>query len=153
MTKIALTAGKAAGMFGFLGNLKVKSKIMLGFACVLALLAAMGGLSYWSLGNVAGDFATYEQRVLVGEISAEIDTETVKLRKEVREFAVTGKPEKAEAARALEVELDEVVAKAVETIKNPERLAKAEEADARRTWGDVYDALCLGVHDYVTKNG
>jgi hypothetical protein len=37
------------GKSSFLGNLKVKSKILGGFAPVLVVLTAVGGTGYWSL--------------------------------------------------------------------------------------------------------
>jgi hypothetical protein len=39
----------AGGRSSFLGNLKVKSKILGGFAPVLVILTSVGGTGYWSL--------------------------------------------------------------------------------------------------------
>lgn len=71
-------------------NLKVRVKITLGFACVLAIFAIVSGSSVISLSQISGNFVTYTQRVEEAGQIEKIDLNIAILRRHVREFALTG---------------------------------------------------------------
>lgn len=71
-------------------NLKVRVKITLGFACVLAIFAIVSGSSVISLSQISGNFVTYTQRVEVAGQLEKIGLNIAILRRHVREFALTG---------------------------------------------------------------
>ena len=123
----ATTTARAGGLFGRLANLKIKTRVLLGFICVLVLLAAVSITAFVSFTKVAGQFTSYEQRVNVVEMASEIELQIADLRRYVREFAVTGEDEQADKAHEHAKEIDAVLARAQEEIKNPERLAKVGE--------------------------
>src|SRR5262249_32261766 len=98
-----------------------------GFGAVLVILTVLGGVSFMGAQWTSAQFATYEQRVAVGFMSDEIEASFLTLRRHVREFGLEGDPEIGKKAQAAAAELTKKVAKAVETIKNPERLAKIKD--------------------------
>ncbi len=94
-------------------NLKVRKKVVSGFALVLAILAAVGGIGAISIGNIGRGFDTYDQRAHVTDIAGDIQAGILKLRRHVREFALTGKGRRGE--------------------KGARRVARAEGSDRSRT--------------------
>ncbi len=108
-------------------NLRIKSKIIFGFVCVLTILAMVSLMGFLAFGTVAESSQTYAQRVAVVGIARDIDREFLALRRHVREFAHTGHEDETKAAadvvRLIRTKIDEGLA----TIKNPERRKKIDE--------------------------
>jgi methyl-accepting chemotaxis protein len=120
----------AGGKSSFLGNLKVKSKILGGFAPVLAILTAVGGTGYWSLTQAESQFSTYEQRVTVQGMASEIEKDISNIRRNAREYGYTGNPDRLTQAREIAGELKAEVEKALAEIHNPERHQKMQDIGA-----------------------
>ncbi len=125
--------GKGAGLFA---NLKIRAKIILGFAAALVLLSVVGGVSFFGLESIGKQFGTFEQRVEVGKLAAEIDADVVSTRKNVREYFLTGEADKAEAAKKYATITKTAIAHGQELIKNPERKAMIDQI--AKSFGEYY---------------
>ena len=74
MSKLQSSAsGASSGLFGFFTNRRINTKIMIGFAIVLALTAVLSAISYRGFGKVSEGFETFNQRVKVVGIAREVD--------------------------------------------------------------------------------
>lgn len=109
-------------------NLKVQVKVLIGFACVLAILAGLSVKGYLSFDVVHEEFGTFSQRVGVVGIARDIDRSVLDMRRNVREFATLGIEERAVEARKIAAQLHQEFLKGLSTIRNPERLAKLKES-------------------------
>ncbi|WP_448188741.1 bacteriohemerythrin [Azospirillum sp. sgz301742] len=116
-------ASSHAGASAF-ANLSIRVKILIGFACVLALLVGLAVKGYLSFATVHEEFGTFSQRVGVVAIARDIDRSVLDMRRNVREFATLGLEERAVAAQKIAVQLRQEYDKGLSTIRNPERLAK-----------------------------
>ena len=83
-------ASPSMGLFGFFTNRRINTKIMIGFAIVLALLAVLSVLSYRGFIKVSDGFGAFNQRVKVVSIVRDVDRGFVAFRRFVREFALSG---------------------------------------------------------------
>ena len=97
------------GLFGFFTNRRINTKIMIGFAIVLALLAVLSVLSYRGFIKVSDGFGAFNQRVKVVSIVRDVDRGFVAFRRFVREFALSGDEKLIVEARKQQ----EVLAKSV----------------------------------------
>ena len=110
-----------------LANLKVRTKIILGFSCVLSVLAVVGGVGLVQLSNISDASETVAQRTHVAYIATDIDLQFATVRRFVGEFARTGDPAVAKRAEAAQAKTREAIELGVSTIKVPDQLAKARE--------------------------
>jgi methyl-accepting chemotaxis protein len=108
-------------------DLKVNSKIAVGFAAVLAIFVGVGVYSFFKLEHVAHDFAEYTERVGVVDAIAEIDREFLQYRRLVGEVAKADTATLAAMAHAEEQKLMAAIEHGLKTVHNPERLAKLKE--------------------------
>src|SRR5271154_2646851 len=67
-------------------RLTVGRKIILGFACVLVLLLAVGGLNYDGLARITGQIGSYTRAVSLVDATSDIDRAFLMLRLQTREF-------------------------------------------------------------------
>ena len=117
------TATASGGLFGFFTNRRINTKVMLGFAAVLTLLAVLAVLSYRGFVGVADGFAAFNQRVKVVGIVRDVDYGFVGYRRFVREFSVSGDENLIVEARKRQEVLAKSVKQGLDEIKNPERRA------------------------------
>lgn len=110
-----------------LSNLKVKVKVVSGFAIVLAILIIVSGASLFSLGQIEGNFATFSQRVAVSAQVDGIAIDTGALRRQARDFVLTGEEASFEGAQKTASTLRNEIKGALDTIKHPERLEKTKQ--------------------------
>ena len=73
----------------FLGNIKVRTKILGGSGVILAALAVVGGLSFFAFSNVADDFDEYSGAAKLGKVSKELAGDFATLDGEANEFLLT----------------------------------------------------------------
>jgi methyl-accepting chemotaxis protein len=118
------------GKSSFLGNLKVKSKILGGFAPVLVILTAVGGTGYWSLTQADVQFSAYAERVVVQGMASEIEKDVSNIRRNAREYGYTGNPDRLTQAREIAGKLKDEVGKALAEIQDPERQQKMQDIGA-----------------------
>ena len=143
MSKPLSSAGAgSSGLFGFFTNRKINTKIMIGFAVVLALTAVLAAMSYRGFGKVAEGFETFKQRVTVVGIARDVDREFVAFRRFVREFAVSGDESLIAEARKRQESLVTHIKKGLNTIKATERHKKMEEIGEQvEHYGKDFDKL------------
>jgi methyl-accepting chemotaxis protein len=108
-------------------NLKVRMKILGGFALVLAVLAVVGGVGLVALNRIGDADETVVQRSQVLAAASDIELTFATARRLAREFGYTGNAEAAAQADAVLANTTDAINKALDIIKNPERLAKARE--------------------------
>lgn len=109
--KVAM-AGASGG--GFLGNLRVRTKILLGFATVLTVLISALAFAYYSFVQVAHDVDEYAIHVEEASLVAEIESRFLRFSAYAREFANTGHQEEADRVFELATEIQPLMAKAEE---------------------------------------
>ena len=145
MSKVSLSAANASiGLFGFFTNRKINTKIMIGFAIVLALLAALSVLSYRGFGNVSEGFGAFNQRVKVVSIVRDVDRGFVAFRRFVREFSLSGDETLIAEARKRQEVLAKSIKQGLDEIKNPERRARMTEiSDQFEKYGKNFDRLVV----------
>ena len=90
MSQLHRLPGESSGLFGIFTNRKINTKIMIGFAVVLALTAVLSAMSYRGFGKVSEGFETFKQRVTVVGIVRDIDRGIRRHRPFVREFSLSG---------------------------------------------------------------
>ena len=73
----------------FLGNIKVRAKILGGSGVILLALAAVGGLSFLAFSNVANDFHEYSDAAALGSLSKELAGDFAALDRDANEFLLT----------------------------------------------------------------
>jgi methyl-accepting chemotaxis protein len=138
----ATASGGSSGLFGFFTNRKISTKILIGFAIVLALTAVISAMSYLGFGRVSAGFDTFRQRVTVVGIVRDVDREFVALRRFVREFALSGDEALIEPAQKQKMAVNAKIGEGVKEIKNPERHKKmAEIAEQFEKYGKDFDRL------------
>ena len=145
MSKVSLSAANASiGLFGFFTNRKINTKIMIGFAIVLALLAALSVLSYRGFSNVSEGFGAFNQRVKVVSIVRDVDRGFVAFRRFVREFSLSGDETLIAEARKRQEVLAKSIKQGLDEIKNPERRARMTEiSDQFEKYGKNFDRLVV----------
>ncbi|MGD9538870.1 MAG: methyl-accepting chemotaxis protein [Alphaproteobacteria bacterium] len=111
MTAIAATAAPVAepdgsnapaetetGRAGFLGNVKLRTKILLGFIAVLAILAAVGATATTSLFGISDEVEALVGNGKVADGFQTIDREVLAMRGNARDFVLSGDETKVAAA-------------------------------------------------------
>ncbi|HEY9452553.1 MAG TPA: methyl-accepting chemotaxis protein [Bradyrhizobium sp.] len=127
------TVSPSAGLFGIFTNRRINTKIMIGFAAVLTLLAVLSVLSYRGFLKVAEGFDAFNQRVKVVGIVRDVDYGFIGYRRFVREFSVSGDETLIAEARKRQEALARSVKQGLDEIKNPERRAGMAEINEQFT--------------------
>ena len=109
-----------------LADRKINTKIALGFACVLTILAAVSGTAWFAFRASADGLATYAQRVAVVDIARDIDRTFLNLRRFVREFAFTGVQDNVASAKQEQAALHDLLKQGLNITLNPNRRARLE---------------------------
>ena len=109
------------GAMSLIANRAIGTKVAIGFACVLAILAIVSGTAYLSFHTAAEGFATYVQRVSVVGIARDVDRSFLNLRRLARTYSLTGVESNIEAANKEQSALRLLLQQGLATIKNPER--------------------------------
>ena len=78
------------GAMSLIANRAIGTKVAIGFACVLAILAIVSGTAYLSFHTAAEGFATYVQRVSVVGIARDVDRGFLNVRRFARDYASSG---------------------------------------------------------------
>ncbi len=120
-------AGASSGLFGFFTNRRINTKIMIGFALVLALTAVLSVMSYRGFSKVSEGFETFNQRVTVVGIARDVDRGFVAFRRFAREFSLSGDEKLIAEARKRQEVLAASIKHGIDEIKNPERHQKMVE--------------------------
>jgi HAMP domain-containing protein/uncharacterized protein YoxC len=105
----------------------IGTKVGLGFACVLVLLAVVSGTAYLSFQYFARGFETYVQRVSVVGIARDLDRGFLSLRRLAREYLDLGLESSVDAGTKELASLRLLLQRGMTEIKNPERHRLVEE--------------------------
>jgi methyl-accepting chemotaxis protein len=133
------TLGRMLSLFN---NRRISTKISIGFACVLVVMAIISGKAYVDFGTVGKGFAAFQQRVSVVSIARDADRGFLAFRRFVREYAVTGEEKDVKDAMDRRKVLNSTIEQGLKTIKNPERLAKMQQIrDEVATYAKDFDKL------------
>jgi methyl-accepting chemotaxis protein len=143
MSKPLSSASDASsGLFGVFTNRKISTKIMIGFAVVLALTAVLSAMSYLGFGKVSTGFDTFRQRVTVVGIARDVDREFVALRRFIREFSLSGDETLIEPAQKQRMVVTAKIGEGINEIKNPERHKKMVDVGEQfEHYGKDFDKL------------
>lgn len=109
---------------GFLSSIKIKTKVLMGYAAVLVVLTAVAGIGYTSLMTINHEMEVYNHEVEEAEKAASVESHFFELEIYVREFAATSNMEDAKKAREIATKLRAEVVEAQELFKEPALLEK-----------------------------
>jgi methyl-accepting chemotaxis protein len=124
---VILNETAASGFGARWANLKVKTKILIGFAIVLVLFAVVSATSYRSLVRIGEQFGSYNQIVEVVTTAQGADRAFAELRRRAREFAVTGDEAEIKAVANAEKDVRSAVARGLEITRHTERRKRLQD--------------------------
>ena len=87
---LAKTKKLDGGSSSWSSNMKLKTKVQLGFSSVLAIVGILGGSGYYSLTKVEGDADIYAYNQDIQATAVAIERDVAILRRQAREFLNTG---------------------------------------------------------------
>jgi methyl-accepting chemotaxis protein len=103
-------------------------RVLSGFAVVIALCGVLAGISYFGLAAISDDFDVYMQRKDTRKVMAEAEKDFLELRRQAREYAITGHEQNRKSAEAAAQTLRNRLAESKASIKQPESRARLERA-------------------------
>jgi methyl-accepting chemotaxis protein len=104
-----------------LPTLRLRAKIILGFAVTLAISAASMGIAWLGFERVAAGVAGYSRSVSEADLARNIDRELISYRALARYFVVTGKEDDGKAALAAEAGLKDAIDQSMKGTSNQAR--------------------------------
>jgi len=110
-------------MLAFIGNLKIRTKIFLGFGALIAILAIVSGTAVVSFSIASNLFHEYEELGNLATTTQKIERDLVELDQHVEMYAASGDP--AEHDKVLEIEKEITV-----LVEHAKELATTEEEKA-----------------------
>jgi methyl-accepting chemotaxis protein len=105
-----------------LPTLRFRGKIMLGFACVLAITAVSMSIAYLGFERVSTGVKAYRNIVSESDLAQHIDRELISYRALARFYVATGKEDDAKAALAAEAGLKSAIDQMMRSTTNPARI-------------------------------
>ena len=102
--------------------LRIRAKILAGFAVVLAISAASMGIAYLGFERVSAGVASYRISVSEADLARNIDRELISYQALARHHVVTGREDDAAAALAAEASLKGAIDQSMKKTSNPARL-------------------------------
>ena len=114
-----------------LPTLRLRAKIMLGFAVMLAISAASMGIACLGFERVAAGVESYRNSVTEADLARNIDRELISYQALARYFVVTGKEDDGKAALAAEAGLKDAIDQSMKGTTNPARLEQVVQACPR----------------------
>jgi methyl-accepting chemotaxis protein len=106
----AITAASLRGRGNFLANMKIRTRVILGFLCVLAILAAISLVGFFGFSKVATEFGNYTDVVNIASDAQTIERNLTDLRRHVEMFAETGNTDEVDATHEIEKQLEDDIA-------------------------------------------
>jgi methyl-accepting chemotaxis protein len=112
---------------------------MLGFAVVLAILAASMGSAYLGFERVSGVVDAYRKSVQEADLARDIDRELISYRALARYFVVTGKEEDGKAALEAEARLKDAILASMKGTTDRARLEQVAKLEREfRTFTKIF---------------
>src|SRR5207244_5779889 len=103
-------------------TLRIRAKVLAGFAAVLAISAASMGIAYLGFERVSTGVASYRNSVSEADLARNIDRELISYRALARYYVVTGKEDDAQAALTAETSLRDAIDQSMRGTTNQTRL-------------------------------
>ena len=143
MSKPSTSAhASSSGPFAVFNNRSINTKISIGFAVVLVLMAILAVMSYRGFGAVSEGFESFNQRVKVVGIARDVDRGFLAFRRFVREYSLSGEEKLVAEARTRQQALAKSIKQGIDEIKNPERHKKMVELGEQfERYGKGFDSL------------
>jgi hypothetical protein len=136
------------GAMSLISNRAIGTKVALGFACVLAILAIVSGTAYLSFHTSAEGFATYVQRVSVVGIARDVDRGFLNVRSFARDYAASGVESNIELVTKEQGSLRPLLQQGLAEIKNPERHRLLEDIIRNfEAYSKDFDQLVAQIHE------
>ena len=136
------------GAMSLIANRAIGTKVAIGFACVLAILAIVSGTAYLSFHTAAEGFATYVQRVSVVGIARDVDRGFLNVRRFARDYASSGVESNVEAVTKEQGSLRPLLQQGLAEIKNPERHRLLEDIVRNfEAYSKDFDQLVAQMHE------
>ncbi|MEZ5669341.1 MAG: methyl-accepting chemotaxis protein [Alphaproteobacteria bacterium] len=150
-----------ASILASLNNMKVRKRIAAGFGAVLVVMLLADAFAIWRFFSVSRSVDAFSHEVEFAGAVSRVETEFLRLRTEVHDFANTGEAEAAQAAVETADVLVAEMAKSADVATGPEVTARIAavrdnvaaylaDFDAVRTDRGHLDAL---VHDVLNPAG
>ena len=108
-------------------NLKIRTKMFIGFGLLLTILALVGGVGLIGLEQIRGADDIVAQHARMSVIANDIELRFANARRFVVTFAHTGDPDTASQGDKALAMTDSVIKNGLAEIKNPERQARLRE--------------------------
>ncbi len=147
----ALKSERSRVAFPRMPALRFRSKVTLGFGCLLAISAISMGFAYVGFGRIAASVAASQAGVAEAGLARTIDRELMSFRELVRYYVLTGNDADAEAAQAAEGRLKMAIDHARTGTTDPERLARvAELAKQFETFAATFTGTLKAKQEFST---
>ncbi len=128
--RLPAAGGTTSGTAGLFQNLKIATKILLGFAAVLIILAAVALAGIHGLNRTAADLAHYVMAVELFGDAANIERDLLEMQRHIDAYAQSGDAAEVTAARTLEQSLSTRIADGIKASDDEkERADLAEMAE------------------------
>ena len=111
----------------FSANMKLRTKVILGFGLVVLILAVVSSAGYWAFSNTQSNVDAYVARVRLATLVRQVDHDSLDLRRYVREYGILGLDSDAKAARASIVALRDHLDATRKMVKGPDRRRLLDE--------------------------
>jgi methyl-accepting chemotaxis protein len=118
-------------------HMTIGKKIILGFSLVLVLLVVVGLVAYNALSNASDGFGRYRDIARNTNLVGRIQANMLMVRMNVKDFISTGSDKDIKEYNEYMKETDVYLTDAKTQIKNPERAAKVQAADAAKKDYDI----------------
>jgi methyl-accepting chemotaxis protein len=126
----ATAAAPSSGGFSFFTNLRVGTKIYLGFGVVCVALAVLGGLSFWTVTGLGKQFHQYGEMAKDTLLVSELEADMVSLRLAVQKYMVQDSKENLATVRKEFETVRHVIEEAKKEIHKPDRAKLIAEIDS-----------------------
>ena len=143
---------KAGSMSG-LGNLKIKSKVMLGFAATISIVAVISGISIYNFDTIYGSFDQYSVTSRNSSRMTSIDRDITDLRRAAISFVYTQDKVAVDQVRALVPSIKADITALKDTTHDPDRKAKVADMEKLFTgYADNFEKLIAATANRNTIN-
>lgn len=133
-----------SGLFSGLADIKVGTKILLGFSSILSLLVVVGGMAFFAFIDVAEGLDEYEHGSKTVISTQEVSGTFTDLRRAAANFRATGAENHYQQALAIEKDLVAKGKAALETTSDPKT---REQIETIIKHVEEYDASFKKLHD------
>ncbi|MBB1093014.1 HAMP domain-containing protein [Rhodopseudomonas palustris] len=132
-TTQSIAAPESFRLLALFTNLKIGTKISIGFAALQVLMAVLAVMNYSSFGTIGAAFTSFGQRVEVVDVAHGIDRGFGSFRSIVQEYGLTGDDALLGEAEQRKQQLADSIAQGSRHIQSPE--TQAVMADIGRQFG------------------